>query len=188
MNRKKTALIVIDVQLAWDDLKHWGGARNNPGAEANIARLIAAFRKAGAPIFHVRHASTEPGSPLGMDHPGHQPKPEAMEIIGEPIILKSVNSAFIGTNLEAQLREAGITTVAICGVQTDHCCTTTARMAGNLGFETWFVDDANWTYDRVHPDGTRYPAELIHRVHVTSLSNEFAQILKADAAISRITS
>jgi nicotinamidase-related amidase len=188
VNRETTALIVIDVQLAWDDLEHWGGARNNPGAEANIARLIAAFRYVHAPIFHVRHASNETNSPLRTDRPGHQPKPEAKEMNGEPIILKSVNSAFIGTDLEAQLRQTGIETVVICGVQTDHCCTTTARMAGNLGFKTFFVDDANWTYDRVHPDGTRYPAELIHRVHVTSLSNEFAQIIMTNAAISNIQS
>jgi nicotinamidase-related amidase len=186
MNR--TALIVIDVQLAWNDLKHWGGARNNPDAESNIARLLEAFRAANAPIYHVRHASVTPGSPLAPNHPGHQPKPEAREHDGEPIILKSVNSAFIGTNLEQRLRDANITTVVICGVQTDHCCTTTARMAGNFGFNVLFVDDANWTYDRVHPDRTRYPAELIHRVHVTSLSNEFAKIVQTNDVISRITS
>jgi nicotinamidase-related amidase len=186
MKPNTTALIVIDVQLAWDNLKHWGGARNNPDAEANIARLIGAFRATNAPIYHVRHASVTPGSPLRPDHPGHQPKPEAKEKDGEPIILKSVNSAFIGTNLEAQLRERGITTVVICGVQTDHCCTTTARMAGNFGFKVLFVDDANWTYDRVHPDGTRYEAELIHRVHVTSLSNEFAEIVQTGDVISSL--
>jgi nicotinamidase-related amidase len=176
------------VQLAWDDLKHWGGARNNPDAESNIARLLEAFRATKAPIYHVRHASVTPNSPLAPNHLGHQPKPEARENDGEPVILKSVNSAFIGTNLEQLLREASITTLVICGVQTDHCCTTTARMAGNFGFKVLFVDDANWTYDRVHPDGTRFPADLIHRVHVTSLSNEFAKIVQTKDVISSIAS
>lgn len=181
----RTALLVIDVQRGFDDLAHWGGARNNPQAEANIARLLAAFRASGEPIIHVRHASMSPHSPLRQEHPGHQPKPEALEWPGEPVILKSVHSAFIGTDLHERLRALQVTSVVLCGVQTDHCCSTTTRMAANLGFEAIFVDDATWTYDRRHPDGAHLPADLIHRVHVASLHGEFAEIASTEALLTR---
>lgn len=183
----RIALLVIDVQRGFDDLAHWGGARNHPQAEGNIARLLAAFRSNGQLIVHVRHASTSPHSPLRTEHAGHQPKPEAIELPGEPVIVKNVHSAFIGTDLHERLRALDVSQVVLCGVQSDHCCSTTARMAANLGYETIFVDDATWTYDRRHPDGTHFSAELIHRVHVASLAGEFADVVATADLVARIS-
>lgn len=183
---EKTALLIIDVQLGFDDLEHWGGRRNNPQAEANIARLLAGFREVGQPIIHVRHASTSPDSPLRPERPGHQVKPEAEERAGEAVIFKRVNSAFIGTDLETRLRADEIGSLIVAGVQTDYCVSTTVRMAGNLGFHTMMVDDASWTYDHRHPDGEVIPAETVHRVNVTSLAGEFAEIVDTDIVLSRL--
>ena len=100
-----TTLILIDVQQGFDE-PHWG-TRNNPGAEKNIQRLLERWREAKRPVIHVRHDSVEPNSPLRPDRPGNTFKPEATPRPGEPTVSKSVNSAFIGTDLEARLRKQG---------------------------------------------------------------------------------
>jgi nicotinamidase-related amidase len=175
-----TALIVIDVQKAFDDWEASGKRRNNPDAIKRIAGLLAQFRAARAPIFHVRHASLKPGSRFGIDHPGHAVKDEAREQAGEPVIVKHVNSAFIGTDLEARLRQLNIDTLIIVGVTTNHCVETTTRMAGNLGFKAKLVRDATWAFDREGVDGERFSAEQVHAMTLANLSGEFAEIVTAD--------
>jgi len=178
---RDTALLVIDVQQAFDLWEQAGKRRNNPDALARIAELLAAFRRHGAPIFHIRHASPRPGSTFRPDGPGYAVKPEAREWDGEPVIVKHVNSAFIGTDLETRLRDAGIRTIVICGATTNHCVETTTRMAGNLGFDACLVRDATWTFDRVGPDGDRHSAEEIHAMTLSNLHGEFARIVVAAA-------
>jgi nicotinamidase-related amidase len=132
--QQNAVLIVIDVQKGFDDPR-WG-QRNNPDAEANIARLLAAWRESAHPIFYVQHVSLLPGSPLGLESPGCAFKDEVKPLEGEPVVQKHVNSAFIGTDLEDQLRAHGYDTLVITGLTTQYCVSTTARMAGNLGFKT----------------------------------------------------
>ena len=172
-----TALILIDVQDGFDEANYWGD-RNNPDAEQNMARLLWEWRKKHRPIYHVQHMSTNPRSPLRPDHDGNTIKKEVAPLQGEPVIQKTVNSAFIGTDLEARLRENGVDSVVIVGLTTNHCVETSARMAGNLGFATMVVEDATATFDRVGHDGTRYPAETIHAMSLSNLNGEFATIVK----------
>ena len=172
------ALLVIDVQKGFD-APGWG-PRNNPGAEAAVARLLQAWRSAAWPVVHARHVSVEVGSALGPAQPGVEIKPEAEPREGEPLFQKSVNSAFIGTGLEEYLRSEGIESLVMVGLTTNHCVSTTARMAGNLGFRTFVVADATATFDRRGPDGTLHPAELVHEVELASLHGEFATVLTAD--------
>jgi len=179
-----TALIVIDVQRAFDEWEAAGKRRNNPQAVARIAELLAAFRTSNAPIFHIRHASMRPNSSFAPGATGYPVKDEAREIEGEPVIVKRVNSAFIGTDLEPRLRAAGITALVICGATTNHCVETTTRMAGNLGFDTRLVRDATWTFDRVGPDGDTHSAEEIHAMTLANLNGEFARIVSAAEAIA----
>ena len=181
----KPTLIVVDMQQAFDD-PMWG-ERNNPDAEANVARLLAAWRAAEAPLIHVRHRETDPEFHVFNEGgPGFAFKPEAIPLEGEPVVTKGVNSGFIGTDLEERLRAAGATTVVIAALTTDHCGSTTARMAGNLGFETWVVGDACATFDREGPDGEVFPADLIHRTALASLHDEFADVISTDEALSRL--
>ena len=173
-------LIVIDVQRAFDD-PSWG-ERNNPEAERNVARAIEAWRERGAPVIHVRHESE------GLFAPGSESaefKPEAEPRGGEPVLTKNVNSAFIGTDLEQRLRAGGVDTVAIVGLTTDHCVSTTVRMAGNLGFETWLLEDSTATFERRTPDGERISPETMHRTAIASLHEEFADVVETDEAIAR---
>jgi nicotinamidase-related amidase len=129
------ALIVVDVQKAIDDPR-WAryGPRNNPDAERNMARLLAAWRDRRLPVYHVRHDSLEPGSAYRPGQPGNEFKTEAAPLPGEPIIVKRTNSAFIGTDLEARLRAASHNMLVVCGVITNNSVEATVRMAGNLGF------------------------------------------------------
>lgn len=132
----QSALILIDIQRGFD-APQWG-TRNNPQAEANAGRLLVAWRARGAPIFHIRHVSTTPGSPLSGD--GLAFKDEVTPLEGEAIIEKSVNSAFIGTDLATRLQ--GIPDLVICGLTTPHCVSTTCRMAANMGWTVTLAHDA----------------------------------------------
>jgi nicotinamidase-related amidase len=178
-------LIVIDVQRAFDD-PAWG-ERNNPQAEARIAEAIAGWRERGAPIIHVRHSSADPEEGTFVPGtPAFEFKPEAAPAEGEPVITKDVNSAFIGTDLEERLRGAEVETVAIVGLTTDHCCSTTARMAANLGFQTWVLGDAMATFARRDPDGELIGADEMHRTALASLQDEFAEVIPTAVALERI--
>jgi nicotinamidase-related amidase len=172
-----TALIVIDVQRAFDEWEAAGRCRNNPDAVARIVDLLAAFRTRGAPIFHIRHQGTHAKSSFLPEGTGYAVKDEAREKAGEPVIVKHVNSAFIGTDLEQRLRAAGIRTLVICGATTNHCVETTTRMAGNLGFDAWLVRDATWTFDRIGPDGDHHAAADIHAMTLSNVNSEFARIV-----------
>ena len=179
-----TALIVVDVQRAFDEWEAAGRRRNNPHAVARIAELLDSFRTQQAPIFHIRHEGTRPNSSFLPGGTGFPVKDEARERDGEPVIVKRVNSAFIGTDLESRLRAAGITRLVICGATTNHCVETTTRMAGNLGFDACLVRDASWTFDRVGPDGEAHSAEAIHAMTLSNLNGEFARIVTAAEAIA----
>ena len=136
-------------------------------------------------MVFVRHDSVEEGSTLAPGLPGNEFKDV---VTGEPDVLvtKSVNSCFDGEpDLDAWLRERDIGTVAICGITTNHCCETTARMAGNLGYDTYFALDATHTFDRAGPDGVVIPAADLSRATAASLHGEFATVVDTDALIAR---
>lgn len=170
-----TALILIDIQQGFDDLDYWG-ARNNPCAESNAVKLLQAFRLGAHPVVHVQHCSTTPASPLRPGQSGCEFKPEVAPLPGETIIHKQVNSAFIGTDLEARLRALDIGTVVIAGLTTAHCVSTTTRMAGNLGFRVLLAADACATNAQTGYDGRIYDAETVHALALASLHGEFSEV------------
>ena len=102
-------------------------------------------------MIHVQHLSTEAGSPLRPSQPGAEFMDEAAPIEGERIIQKSVNSAFIGTNLEDNLRSLGLKRVYFCGFTVDHCVSTSVRMAKNLGFLPAVIADATVAFEAITP-------------------------------------
>ena len=171
------ALLLIDVQQAFNN-PAWG-KRNNPDAEARMTELLAAWRQRAMPVLHVHHVNPNPTSLFRPDSPGSRVKDEAIPFPEELIFVKNVNSAFIGTRLEAQLRSQRITTLVIVGMTTDHCVSTSARMAGNLGFTTYVVSDATATFERVGPDGRYWDAQTMHDTALASINKEFATIVWA---------
>ena len=172
----RIALVVVDAQAGFDD--PWWGERNNPGCDDNIAALADAFAAAGQPLVYVRHASTEPDSPLHPEHPGHAFKPYLARHAPDLLVTKTVNSSFHGSpDLDTWLTGEGIERLVVCGITTNHCCETTARVGGNLGYDVWFALDATHTFDRVGPDGTTMTADELARATATNLHDEFATVM-----------
>jgi nicotinamidase-related amidase len=179
---ERTALIVVDVQQGFGD-PVWG-RRNNPGCEENIAALIEAWREQGQPIVYVRHDSTEPGSPFT---PGRRGNDFQDILTGEPdlLVTKSVNSSFHGDpDLAAWLRGEEIERIVVCGIQTNMCCETTARVAANLDFDMTFVLDATYTFDLPAHDGGSISADELARVTASNLDPEFGRVVKTDKAVA----
>lgn len=181
----RAALIIIDVQKGFDHPK-WG-KRNNLQAEQNIERLLEAWRDSARPVFHVQHLSTNPDSPLNPNSPGSEIKDNVKPKETEPVIQKRVNSAFIGTNLERLLRDNQIETLVITGLTTPHCVSTTTRMAGNFGFDTYLVSDATAAFEIVGHNGKHYSAEEIHETALATLHEEFAMIVETETVLENLS-
>jgi len=184
--RADTALLLIDVQQGVDVLSHWGGPggrRNNPHAEAKMLALLAAWRQWKLPVLFTQHDSREPASPLKLSQPGGRMKPGFEPAAGEIVVRKDVNSAFIGTNLEIQLRRHRITRIVHAGFFTNMCVETTVRMSGNLGFDAYLVHDACATTNRRGLDGTDHEPEAVHAMTVANLHGEFCTALDTSAVI-----
>lgn len=171
-----TALVVVDVQAAFDHPR-WG-PRNNPATEGNIASLITAFRAAALPVVYVRHTSARPESLFHPDNPGHAFKDHLDAVTPDLVVTKTVHSSFHGTpDLHHWLTGASVRSLVITGITTNHCCETTARVAGDLGYDVLFPLDATHTFDRVGPDGRRVSADELAGVTATNLHEEFATVL-----------
>ncbi len=175
----KPALILIDLQKRFDDIDYWGGERNNADAEIKASELLKIWREKKFPIYHIKHCSSIPTSPLHETNVGNEFMDLVCPMAAEPIIKKNVNSAFIGTDLKDQLDKAKIKTLVVVGLTTDHCVSTSARMAGNLGYETYLVSDATATFNKKGVNGKNYSAELIHQTALASLNEEFAKVVTA---------
>jgi nicotinamidase-related amidase len=178
------ALLIVDVQKAIDH-PSWGNDRNNTFAEERIVMLLAHWRSRNWPIFHIRHASREPQSSYRPGQIGFEFKDEVAPLANERVIEKSTNSAFIGTRLEQELRDLDIAHVIITGVITNNSVEATARMSGNLGFDTIVVSDATATFGRHDFNGQWRTADEVHAMSLANLSGEYATILDSAAALTR---
>ncbi len=176
----RRALIVIDLQKGFDDQGgYWGGTRNNPSCEENVRALIDHFLAEGSPVVLVRHDSSDPASPLHPDRPGNAFKPELEGVEPALLVPKHVHSAFHGqVDLHAWLKEAGITEIAISGIQTNRCCETTARIGGDLGYDVRFVLDATATFDEpAQQDRPAITADALSQTTATNLHGNFAEVI-----------
>ncbi len=173
----RPALLLVDIQKGFDDINYWGGQRNNPNAEKNAGELLKNWRENNLPIFHIQHCSSNPDSLLHETKPGNEFMDVVKPMDGETIIKKNVNSAFIGTDLKERLDKANISKLVIVGLTTDHCVSTTTRMAGNFGYDVFLVADATATFNKKGLDGQNFSAELIHETALASLNEEFATVV-----------
>jgi nicotinamidase-related amidase len=169
-------LMVIDIQRAIDH-PSWG-QRNNPDAERNVSALLLAWRASRRPIYHICHDSMEPASHYRPGQTGNDFKPEVQPLPGETVIRKQTNSAFIGTGLEARLRAAGQTLLIVTGVITNNSVESTVRMAGNLGFNTFLVEDGCFTFARRDWTGTLRAASEVHAMSLANLHIEYCIVTR----------
>lgn len=216
-----TALILIDNQSGFchpTTLDHWGTTRSNPLYEVNLQALLTAFRTArgSSPtpleVIHIFHSSVEPNSPLHPAHPAGGIRPLDFAVPAsdgsEPVFWKSVNSSFIGTQLESHLRENGFRQIIVAGLTTDHCVSTTVRMAANLGVVDRFLDGGpvKLGQDGSHQNEARiekgrivlvadatatfgkcgFDSETVQKVSVASLDGEFADVLGTEEVVKAL--
>ena len=184
----RTALLPIDLQRGFDHSPWDPAARNNPALEANGRRLLAAWRACGAPLLHVRHDSIHAGSPLHPAHAGNAFRPGFEPLPGEPTVAKSVNAAFIGTDLDLRLRRLGVATLVLFGISTDMCVSTTARVGANLGYDVIVVGDACACFALPDGDGGVIAADTIHRAHLATLRAEFARVVDTASVLAQLQS
>ena len=171
-----TALLLVDTQKGVNDTLYYGGkggSRNNPDAEKNILLLLSEWRKTQRKLAFTRHNSREKNSPLKLNLKSGQQLPGMEPHLNDIVVVKDVNSGFIGTSLELDLRRAGIQRLVVVGFFTNMCIETTVRMAGNMGFDTYLVHDACAAINRVGHDKTGYEPDLVHRMTVANLHGEF---------------
>ena len=181
-----TALLLIDVQKGVNDTAYYGGPtgrRNNPQAEANMISILDAWRQAGGRVAFTRHDSREAGSPLKIALESGQQLPGLEPAEDDIVIVKDVNSGFLGTPLELELRRTGIGRLVVVGFFTNFCVETTVRMAGNLGFDTYLVHDACAAMNRVGLDGTDHDPDLVHALSVASMHGEFCTAIATEDAL-----
>jgi len=176
----RPALILMDIQKAFDNIAYWGGQRNNDNAETNAGELLKIWRDNKLPIFHIKHCSSNPNSLLNETNEGNEFKDIVAPIDGEAIIKKNVSSAFIGTDLKDRLDSEKISKLVVVGLTTDHCVSTTVRMANNFGYDVFVVSDATATFNNKGLDGQNYSADLMHETSLASLNGEFAMVVTTD--------
>lgn len=146
-----SALIVIDVQESFRQRPLWR-AISNPGIAGDVARLVDSARARGDLVVWVLHS--EPGSGTTFDPASGHVRliPPLEPRAGEPVLTKTAHNAFTTTGLQQLLTWRGITDVTICGIRTEQCCETTARVASDLGYRVTFVTDATATNPIPHRD------------------------------------
>ena len=184
MKNEESALILIDMQQGMRDPA--AGERNNPNAEANMQRLLAAWRRAGWPVVHVRHASSSPGSPFWPGQPGAEFQPEFAPAASEHVVEKNAPDAFVRTGLERWLHARGLRRVVVVGVSTANSVEATVRSAGNLGFDTIVVSDACFTFAKKDHAGVPRSADEVHAMSLANLEGEYAAVMSTAQIIGAI--
>ena len=176
---KNPALIIIDVQKAFLEKDYPGIKRNNINAEFVCGNILNKWRENGLNVIHVRHSSTNPESKLHKSKPGFEFNDYVKPKNNEIVLTKNVNSAFIGTGLDEILKNLNINTLVIVGMTTNHCISSSVRMAGNLGYETFLISDSTACYNTKGLDGIEIDCEIIYEASIASLSGEFAEIISS---------
>jgi nicotinamidase-related amidase len=176
------ALMIIDMQIAGSDPTL--GERGQLEAEANAARLLAAWRERGEPVIHIRHDDMNPDSPYALGKPGHAFRAEVAPLPHEEVVEKRTTNAFVGTDLMQVLEAHDASQIVVCGVHLEHCVGTTARMAGNLGFMVYLAGDATASLSNASKGGTRFTADEIHSMMLAVLDGDFVKVSDTETLLA----
>ena len=146
--------------------------------------ILNKWRELNLPVIHIRHSSTNPDSKLHESKPGFLFNDHVIPLKSETVLTKKVNSGFIGTNLSGILNELNVTSLVFAGMTTNHCISSTVRMSGNLGYQTYLVSDATAAYNTLGLNGEMIDCEIIYNTSLANLSEEFATILSSKELFS----
>ena len=176
---KNPALLLVDIQKAFLNNDYPGKKRNNHNAELICGNILKKWRELGLKVIHVRHSSTNPDSMLYKSKHGFEFNEHVRPISDELVLTKNVNSAFIGTGLTEILKKFKIKTIVIIGMTTNHCISTTVRMSGNLGYETYLISDSTACFNTIGQYGEEIDCEIIYNISIANLKDEFAKIISS---------
>ncbi len=179
----KTALLLIDLQEEMNTRITAGRSVVYPDFADQVANLVTAFRAKNAPVVHVfHHEQSDPKAAFRKDQPGGQPMACAMPLAGEAVFWKPGSSGFIGTGLEAHLRDEGVSDLIVAGGVAAFCVASTVRIAANLGFNVTVAEDALIAFPLPDRDGGDIAADLALKVTLATLAADFA-LVKTTAEI-----
>ena len=174
----RAVLLPIDMQRAFDG-PAWP-RRWNAAVDQNGQALLQLWRETGRPIIHVRHDSVQEGSSLAPGSEGNRFRPSFDPEPGEALVTKSVNSAFIGTDLDLRLKRLGARHVVAFGISTDMCVSTTIRTGANMGWDMILADDASDCFELPDGKGGTIAAEAVQAAHVATLGFEFCRVMSTE--------
>ena len=170
------ALIIIDIQNDYFPGGKMELVGSNAAAE-KAALLLAAFRKAQRPVFHVQHISLAPTATFFLpDTPGVQIHPLVCPLDDETIVQKHYPNSFRETALLDLLKIRGITSIALAGMMTHMCVDTTTRAAFDLGFTCYLAHDACATRNLVC-DGKTVDAAHVQTAYMAPLGQVFSKVM-----------
>lgn len=193
------ALLVIDVQESFRQQPIWRAVSNSEIA-TEVGRLVDHARQQGDLVVWILHSDPGSGTPFDPEL-GHVRLMDGLApATGEPVMTKTSHNAFSTTNLQQLLTRRGVTELLVCGIRTEQCCETTARVASDFGYEVTFVVDATATHPLAHPDAapgrdlaeiladprTLSAAEVITRT-TYALSGRFATIATVGEVTDSLT-
>lgn len=175
----KATLLIIDAQE-----EYRSGALQLPGVDAaveEIATLLAAARRLGTPVLHVRHLGIpggllDPQGPRGHFISGLEPLPE------EPVVEKRLPNAFAGTELHERLQQLGHLDLIVCGFMTHSSVSTTVRAAKDYGYRCTLVDAACATRSLPHASGL-IDARVLHDAEMAALADNYAMLVPQARAL-----
>lgn len=174
------ALILVDIQNDYfpNGTMELVGMSN---ASHNASRTLESFRKRKAPIYHIQHLSIRPGATFFLPNTNGAKHHATVYPVGKEVVIqKNFPNAFRATDLEVQLREAGIKQVIIVGAMSHMCIDATTRAAFDLGFDCTVLEDACATRD-LEFNGSIVPADQVHRSFMAALAAPYANIISTAA-------
>jgi len=180
----KTTLLVIDVQDSFKAVPERWAQRNNPKFEANVSKLIAAFKKHNQAIIYVMHSDKD--NAFAKTSP-HYKLMDFLDAGDDPILEKTTRSSFASTDLQTRLNKMSCNHIVITGIQTEQCCETTARHGGDLGYQVDFVTEATLSFPIKHWAGGKdlMPEQIVERTEY-ALAGRFASIKTVEDVIAEL--
>ena len=179
-----SALINVDIQDSFLVGPRWEN-RSNPDFEANVSKLLAAYRDAALPVIFMLHTDSDPGFRRNDEEFRLMDFMQRRE--NEPILVKDTYNSFTSTDLHQRLQALGVKRILVTGMNTEQCCETTARVGCDLGYDVDFIMDATRTFPITNSEtgDVLSTGEIIRRTEFV-LRNRFARITSTESITTEL--